>query len=349
MSERLSPIVELTKARFREFLREPGAVFWSFGFPIILALALGVAFRSQSESKPRVGLLEGSPAWLVKSLTGDDTQVEVSRLTADQVALALRQGRVDLVVEAKDPERPEVVYRYDPARDAAKLARYAVDATLQEASGREDVLTAEDIRVEAAGERYVDFLFPGIVGMNLMTSSIWGIGYSIVLARKRRQLKRLAATPMRRWHLMLAIFLSRLVFLSVEIVAILGFGSLVFGVSIEGSPIALGVISLMGSASFAAIALTVAARVESVEAANGWLNFVTLPMWMLSGTFFSYERFPEVVQPVIRLLPLTALNDALRAVINDGVSVFSTAPQLAVMLGWSLVCFVWASRRFRWQ
>ncbi len=349
MSERMSPIVELTKARFREFLREPGAVFWSFGFPIVLALALGVAFRNQTPRPPLVGLLEGSPAWLVKALEGEDTRVDTIVVAAADVSSALRKGAVDLVVEAPDAESARVVYRYDPTREIGRLARLAADATLQEASGRQDVMASEDVRVEAAGERYVDFLFPGIVGMNLMTSSIWGIGYSIVLSRKRRQLKRLAATPMRRWQLLLSIFLSRLVFLAVEVLAILGFGSLVFGVAIVGSPLALAVIAFFGTASFAAIALTVAARVESVEAANGWLNFVTLPMWMLSGTFFSYERFPELVQPAIRLLPLTALNDALRAVINDGEALWAVGPQIAVMATWAVVCFTWASRRFRWQ
>ena len=122
-----------------------------------------------------------------------------------------------------------------------------------------------------------------------------------------------------------------------------------FGVTVSGSVAALALVSLLGSASFAGLALTIAARVESVEAANGWLNFATLPMWMLSGVFFSYERFPDFAHLPIRLLPLTALNDGLRAVTNEGAGVGELAFELGVLGAWTGLGFVAASLRFRWQ
>ena len=276
--------------------------------------------------------------------------VEVVRLSRPEAARALRIGGVDLVAAARvGSDAREVVYRYDPTREEGRIAKLWFDDALQRALGRSDPLATLDEAVSERGARYVDFLFPGIVGMNLMASSMWGIGYSIVLSRKRGLLKRLAATPMRRWHFLLAHFLSRLVFLVLEVAALLGFGSLVFGVTTHGSVLGLVLIAFLGAASFAGIGLLIAARVESIEAANGWLNFVMLPMWLLSGSFFSYERFPEQLHPFIQSLPLTAVNDGLRAVMNDGTALWRTWPQLAVLVAWTAVCSVLAHRSFRWQ
>lgn len=355
MTDRANPILELTLSRLREFWRERGAVFWAFGFPVLLAFGLGIAFRNKPPTRPLVGVADGAPQWLADALTGVEAQeggrgVDVERAPAELIARKLETGGVDLVVEAAgDGDGRALTYRYDPTRDGSRAARLALDDALQRALGRADVLAAVDETSIEAGDRYVDFLFPGILGMNLMGSSMWGLGYNIVLARKRKQLKRLAATPMSRSHFLVAMFLSRLVFLVGEIIAILAFGALVFDVTNHGSYGGVALVSLLGSAGFAAIALMIAARAESVEAAAGWLNFVMLPMWLLSGTFFSYERFPEAMHPFIRLLPLTALNDALRAVINDGEPFWSSAFEIGVLCVWAAIGFAVARRWFRWQ
>jgi ABC-2 type transport system permease protein len=346
---RPQPIVELTLARFREFMREPGAVFWAFGFPLLLALALGIAFREQDPALPRVAVEPDLPAWAAAAAEQSESAFEAVPLERPEAERALRIGSVDLILRAAPGEERELTYHFDAERPAARAARLAVDDALQRALGRADaVVTAE--RVETLpGGRYIDFLFPGVIGMTLMNSCIWGIGYSIVLARKRRQLKRLAATPMRRSHYVLSTFLSRVVFLVVEVAVLLLFAWLVFDVVVRGAPAAFVLVSLAGSAAFAALALLVAARVESIEAASGWLNFVTLPMWMVSGVFFSYERFPEFAHPWIQVLPLTALNDALRAVINEGAGTVAVSFELAVLALWSVVGFTIAAARFRWQ
>ncbi|MCA9649033.1 MAG: ABC transporter permease [Myxococcales bacterium] len=348
MSERYSPLWELTMARVREVIREPGIVFWIFGFPVLMAIGLGIAFRERPPEPPTVAVVEGSP-WLAEALDEPERlQVQVlDRATARE---RLRTGRVDLVIEARGPE-PEagVGYRYDEMRDEGRLARYLADAVLQGSLSREDPAPTREELVTEKGSRYIDFLMPGLIGLNLMGSSMWGIGYSIVLARKRRQLRRFAATPMRRSHFMAAYLLSRLVFLVLELAGLVGLGFLAFGVTIHGSVISLVVVALLGAASFGAIGLLVAARVRSVEAANGWMNFIMMPMWILSGTFFAYTRFPELVHPLLRALPLTALIDGLRAIVNDGTGLAGLGVELGVMIAWGVVAFVLALRWFRWQ
>lgn len=348
------PLLELTRARVLEFLREPEALFWVFVFPVLLAVALGIAFRSRPPEPARVAVVgeAASAAWAVRALdgAGDCTAEALSPSTA---ADRLRGGEVDLVVEvagggAGQPPA-SFTYRFDPTRPQGRTARLAADDALQRALGRGDPATTRDQRVTEAGSRYVDFLLPGLIGLNLMGSSMWGIGFRVVDTRTRKLLKRLAATPMRRSDYLLSLALSRLLFLALEVAALVAFGWLVFGVAVHGSVLDLAAVALAGGGSFSAIALLVAARSRTVEAASGWMNFVMLPMWVLSGSFFSYSRFPAALQPAIRLLPLTALNDALRAVINDGAPLLRSWQELAVLAVWGAVTFAVALRIFRWQ
>lgn len=347
MSERYSPLRELTMARIREILREPGFVFWIFGFPVLMAIGLGIAFRDRPPEKPAVAVVEGAP-WLEEALD-DPERLQVEVLDEATAREYLRTARVDLVVRGGPDASAGVEYRYDEMRDGGRLARYMTDAVMQASLGRAEAAPTVDELVTESGSRYIDFLMPGLIGLNLMGSSMWGIGYTIVLARKRRQLRRFAATPMRRSHFMASYLLSRLVFLALELTGLVGFGFLAFGVTVHGSVAALVLISLLGAASFGAIGLLVAARVRSVEAANGWMNFIMMPMWILSGSFFAYTKFPEIVHPVLRALPLTALNDALRAVVNDGASLMSLGVELGVLVAWGAAGFLLALRWFRWQ
>lgn len=345
------PLVQLTLARLREFYREPGAIFWTFGFPVLLAIGLGIAFRARPPEKAHVALVDGDAGRArVEEILARADSIDLVVLDATASADGLRTGRIDLLVrapEAGDP--PRVTYRYDPMRPQGRSARLEVDEALQRGLGRVDSATTAEETVSEPGSRYVDFLIPGLVGLNVMGSSMWGIGYAVVHARSRRLLKRMAATPMRRSHYLLSFMLSRLLFLVAEVAALVAFGRIVFGVRVHGSLATLGVVSVVGAMAFLGLALLIAARPQSTEVAAGWMNFVMLPMYVLSGAFFSYERFPEIVHPVLRALPLTAFCDALRAVMGDGASLWGTWPELAVLAAWGLVSFVLALRFFRWQ
>ena len=339
------PLVQLTLAQMRGFYREPEALFWVFGFPIVLAFALGIAFRNRGPGELRVAVARGSGDSSLATAVARAPGLTAVMLDSGAARLELRTGRVALLVIPGDP----IVYRYDSTRTESRLARLATDDAVQRLRGRADPARVTDARVTEPGSRYIDFLIPGLLGMNLMGSGLWGVGFSVVQARTKRLLKRFMATPMRRSHYLLSFVLSRLVFLFVEVGALVGFGWLIFDVGVRGSLGAVGFITVLGALSFAGLGMLVASRARTVEAVSGLMNLVMLPMWILSGTFFSYARFPDAMQPVVKALPLTALNDALRAVMIDGSPLAQLGTPLAIVAGWGLASFGMALPIFRWR
>jgi ABC-type multidrug transport system permease subunit len=266
-------------------------------------------------------------------------------LDSVEAARQLRTGRVSIVVLPGDP----MVIRYDSARAESQLARIAVTEALQEAAGRRDVAEIREQRVTDVGSRYIDFLIPGLLGMNIMGTGMWGVGFAVVKARSGRLLKRFLASPMRRSHYLLSHMLARLVFLGLEVGALLLFAGLVFGVPVRGSWITLSLVVLLGATSFSGLGLLVASRARTIEGVSGLMNLVMVPMWILSGVFFSSANFPDVLQPIIKALPLTALNDALRAVMIDGAPLTSSLALLGIVAAWGAAAFGIALRIFRWQ
>jgi ABC-2 type transport system permease protein len=339
-------IVELTIARFRMFFREPSAVFWTFGFPVILSVALGVAFRNRPPEAVRVEIVQGSASErTLQALQSDQVHATVvERATARR---DLRVGKVDLLIDIADDGTP--VYRYDETRPEARLARGVVDDRLQRAAGRTDPVRAEDEHVTETGSRYIDFLIPGLIGLNLMSSSMWGIGYLIVDMRTKKLIVRMLATPMRRGDFLLSFVLMRSLFVLIEVPVLLGFGWLAFGVKLVGSAFLILGLSVLGALTFAGLGLLVASRAQNTQTVGGLMNLVMMPMFIGSGVFFSTSHFPDRVLPYIRLLPLTALNDALRAVVNEGVGPEGVARGVVVLAAWGVVSFVAALRMFRWR
>ena len=342
-------MVQLTLVRFREFIREPEAVFWTFVFPILLAAGLGIAFRQRGPDKIQVGVVtsaSGTSAAL-ESLRKDSTLV-IQTYSDSSGARALRTGKIALLV-VPTAHSDSVRYLYDRGRSEAVNARVVVNQAVQSGAGRADPVRATDTYVTEKGSRYIDFLIPGLLGMNLMGSSIWGLGFAIVTARSKKLLKRLMATPMSRAQYLLSFLASRLVFLILEVFTLLGFGHLAFGVPLRGSLVTLLLICLLGAISFGGLGLLTASRARTTEAVSGIMNFIMLPMWIFSGVFFSSANFPNAVQPFIRLLPLTAVNDALRANMLEGASLAAVSPQIMVIIVWGVVSFFAALKLFRWR
>jgi ABC-2 type transport system permease protein len=338
-----SPLYELTRMRVVTFLRDPGALFWVFGFPLVLAFVLGLAFRNRPPDPIHVAVVD-SPS--LRAALKADPALAVEEAGLDEARWMLRRAQVDLLVQGGGGA---VTYRYDETRPEGRVARLAVERAIERANGRADTFAATDEKVTEPGSRYIDFLVPGLIGMNLMGSSIWGIAYGIVDARKKKLLKRLAATPMRHRDYLLSVLLSRLVFLVFETTALVAIGSLAFGVEVQGSLGAVAVLSLLGGLGFAGIALLIAARTRSTETAGGLMNLVMMPMYLLSGAFFSAKHFPELLQPFIQALPLTALNNSLRAVINEAAPLSSQGLPIAILAAWGLLPVVVALKTFRWQ
>jgi ABC-2 type transport system permease protein len=339
------PLVELTMARFREFLREPEAVFWVFAFPVIMTCALGIAFRSRGAEPVIVGVVEQAGAPELRRALETSGGFTVRRIEPSEIERTVRDGRAPVVVVPGTP--PE--YHFDEARAESQVARLAVDRALQRAAGRQDAFTAAERPIDAVGSRYIDWLVPGLLGMNIMSTGLWGVGFSIVQARTRKLLKRLVATPMSRAEYLASHVLSRLLFLTLETVVIVGFAWLVFDVRIRSGVTALAVLALLGALSFGGLGLLVASRARTIEAVSGLMNLVMMPMWVLSGVFFASSNFPEPMQPFIQALPLTALNDAMRGVMNEGLSLAAVSGEAGILAAWGLVSFAIALRVFRWQ
>lgn len=336
-------LVQLTLVRFREFWREPEAVFWVFVFPILLAGGLGIAFRNRPADVVKVAAVGPE---LARALRADKTLTvqEVDHAAGEQ---ALRTGRIVLLAEPA--AGGGVTYRYDDTNPDGRAAKMLVDHAVQRAAGAREAVPANDAFVREPGSRYIDFLVPGLVGTNLMGSGIWGIGFAIVDARRKKLLKRLIASPMPRWQYLLSFLLSRLALLYFELAAVVGFGVVVFGVPVRGPLWELALLCLICAVSFSTLGLLVASRAQTMEAASGLMNFVMLPMWIFSGVFFSADRFPDVIQPFVKALPLTAVIDALRASMLQGTHLSQLGPQMAVITGWMVLCFFTALKLFRWK
>ncbi len=343
--KRYNAFQELFLCRMRQFYREPEAIFWTYGFPILLTAGLGLAFRQRPPEQVYVGL-EDTPALTTAAaqLKRDDAFV-VETGSAEQCARMLRTGKVAILLVPADGGYE---YRYDPTRPESALARYRLDDRLQRDAGRHDVVAVNDVQTSEPGGRYIDFLVPGLLGMNLMGGGLWGVGFVIVDMRLRHLLKRLIATPMSRRAFLASVIGGRMVFTLPEMLILLLVGWLMFRIAIVGSLAGIFCVAVVGALSFAGLGLLTASRAQKLETISGLMNLIMLPMWLCSGVFFSSERFPDVLQPFIQALPLTQLNNALRAVILDGSSLASQWSPLLILATWGSVSFVLALRWFRW-
>jgi ABC-type multidrug transport system permease subunit len=338
----LNSLYQLTMVRFKLILREPEAIFWIFIFPILLAAGLGIAFRNRPADVLQVG---ATTTQLTQALTRDKGLTAATMDEADGTR-ALATGRILLLAI----QRPDgVAYKFDDTNPDARTARLLADRAIQTAAGRRDAVQAGDELVHETGARYIDFVVPGLLGMNLMGSAMWGLGFSIVEARQKKLLKRLVASPMRRWQYLASFLLSRLAMLVIEVVVFLGFARLAFGVPFRGSLWELGLLCVLTSLAFSALGLLVSSRARTMEAASGLMNLVMLPMWILSGVFFSATRFPAVIQPLVRALPLTASIDALRGNMLQGMNLGQMIAPVGILLAWLIVPFAVSLRIFRWR
>ncbi len=344
------PLGQLMLARIREFYREPEALFWVYGFPILMVVALGIAFRNRPVEHIAVDIQQGeADVAFVQQALSKDAAFQVHVEDAAACRLRLRTGKTALVVIPQRSTAHACQYLFDPSREESLLARARVDDVLQRAAGRKDPMAVENTQMKEPGGRYIDFLVPGLLGMSLMGGGLWGVGFVTVDMRIRKVLKRFLATPMRKSDFLLGILLSRMIFMVPEVVIVLIFSWIAFGVVIEGSLWLLAGLIVLGAFTFSGIGLLVASRAKTMEAVSGWMNLAMLPMWVLSGIFFPYERFPHAAQPFIKALPLTPLIDAMRAVVLEGAGLTSLWTPIAILTAWALGSFVLALRWFRWN
>jgi ABC-type multidrug transport system permease subunit len=346
-SKKYFPLAQLIVARLREFSRQPETIFWVYGFPMLIVIALGIAFRNRPVEHIAIAVQDTEIAEHVASALSADPKFQVQRCDAANCRKSLKTGKTALVVIGG--AGPHYEYFYDPTRPESVLARSAVDDALERAAGRKDVATSADKALTEPGARYIDFLVPGLLGMNLMGGGLWGIGYAIVDMRIRKLLKCFVATPMKRHHFLTGIVCSRFIFLVPEITFILFFAWLVFDVRVQGNLLSLIFLVLLGAFTFSGIGLLVASRANTMQTVSGLINAIMVPMWVTSGVFFSSDRFPPAVQPVINLLPLTPLINSLRAVMLEGTSITHLWSQMLILAVWGIAASVVSLRHFRWM
>jgi ABC-type multidrug transport system permease subunit len=338
----LSSFYQLTMVRFKLFVREPEAIFWIFIFPILLAVGLGIAFRNRPADVLPVG---ATTTQLTQALAADKG---LTSKTLDEAAGTheLATGQIVLLAIQRGDG---VAFKYDDTNPDARTARLLADRAVQAAAGRKDAVPAGNELIHDVGARYIDFAVPGLLGLNLMGSAMWGLGFAIVDERKKKLLKRLVASPMPKSQYLGSFLVSRLGMLIVEVAFFLGFSKLAFAVPFRGSLWQLGLLCLMTSLSFSALGLLTASRAKTTEAVSGLMNLVMLPMWILSGVFFSASRFPAVIQPVVKALPLTAAIEAMRGNMLQGTGLQLMMPQVLILLAWFVVPFAVSLRIFRWR
>lgn len=342
MSNAGGALTQLTLVRIREFTREPEAVFWAVFFPILLTIGLGLAFRDRPDPVLKIAATPAIAA-TVKAEPG----LDVREQTEDEARRALRNGDVALAVTTDSAGGP--VFHFDDTNAEGRAARALADRAIQRAAGRKDPVAVTDRITREVGSRYVDFLIAGLIGIGIMSNAVWGLGFSIVDSRRRKLIKRMIATPMSRVEYLGSYLVWRMILLPVEVLIPLGFGVLAFGVPVRGSWLAIAFICLLGSLCFSSLGVLVGSRAKTIEAVSGLMNLLIMPQWIVSGVFFSAQRFPDFAQPIIKALPLTAFIDALRAIQLRGLGLWDVRLEIGILSAWFVIAFVSGLKLFRWR
>lgn len=337
-------VMAVARATFREFWRSPEAVFWTYGFPLVMAIVLGYSFQPKAPPPVPVAVVSGTGAdGLAAALRGNRRFV-VDELDAAAADRALARGRIALLVRGPDAAP---VLRSDPTRPEAELARLLVERTLREARQGPGPALVDEVE-DRPGSRYIDFLIPGLIGLNLLGAGLWGVGYNLVQMRTQRLLRRLFVTPMRPGEFLLGFMFGRFVLVLPEAAAIALFGAFVWDVPFRGPLWAFAVLVVVGGFAFSGLGVLLASRPRTTEGIGGLMNACSLPMWVLGGVFFGNEQLTGIVRWAAEVMPLTHLNRALRDVMLEGLGLAAVGIPLACLGAFALVCFLLALRMFRW-
>lgn len=343
------PLWVLVRTRLIEFTRKPAAVFWTYVFPLVMMFILGSAFRSQGNVQSEIGIVDSPASGSLMEELRSSPELSLRRVESTEGLNQLRSGRIALLIRPQAVGSEGWEFLYDPARGGGRLAELQIREHLRVSGWAAEPFPIVTSAYSEPGGRYIDFLIPGLIGMTLLGGGLWGVGYAIVDMRIRKLLKRYLATPMRRSDFLLGIVFSRLMFMFPQVAVILLASHFAFGVTIHGSWLEFVGLVTLGGLQFAGVGLLAASRAKSMEAMSGLINLAMLPMWTLSGIFFSYQNFPELLHWPIRLLPLTSLLDVLRGVMLDGASCWSFPVELTVIMAWTVGTFALALYLFRWS
>ncbi len=357
------PFLILTVSHLKEFLREPGSVFWSFGFPILMAIGLGLAFSGKKEITHGVAIIPSIEKHeiLVRNtfFNGNvpvDTLIEkifdkengktryLFHITNWKNAeVLMKRGIISSILTEGENK---MTFHYDPLNPEGELIQIQLSNYFRDGDLGRDTGSIEPL--EARGMRYIDFLIPGLLTLGIMMSIMWGVCYSLIEKRSKKLLRRMVATPMSKTDFMTAYWASRLILTLFDTTVLLTFAYYFFGVVIQGSIAALVLMFLAGNIAFFGMAILISSRTANTQVGNGIISLITTPMMVLSGIFFSYQNFPPWAIDIIRFLPLTKFTDEVRGIINEGAGLMDILDGVAVLGLFGLVTFIIGLRVYKW-
>jgi ABC-2 type transport system permease protein len=363
----MTALTALTIANIKSYVRDRAALFWTLAFPLIFIFMFGFIFQGGGDSSLTLG-------WVDKDGSAASGQLQAAFEAPDGIELVIadeaaalgqmREGQLDAVIEipagygdavgaaaAGTGGPTNVVVYTDPSRSNLVATVYqAVGSVLGVVNlgGRPPLVIPQPETLQTENLNFISYFVPSMLGLSVMQVGIFA-AIPLVADREKLILKRLAATPLRRWQLVGSNVLMRLLIALIQAVIIIGVGVLFFGVEITG-PFPLSIVFIvLGAVSFLALGYVVASFASTEDSANGMTSVIQFPMMFLSGTFFPIDQMPDALQAVARVIPLTYLSDALRQVMVGGAAFAPLWVCFAVLVGWLVVCFAIAARKFRWQ
>jgi ABC-2 type transport system permease protein len=351
-------LFQLVALQFKNFFREPAIIFWAVIFPILMAWVLGIAFTNKGEAKKTVAVVgnitERHLAWLkpdsgntVSKQFGEDiknpTRVKFVFIDEPAALLLMKRGEINLFLQQI---ADTITYRYDPQNPDAVNTYLMIEREINR--NGEPIVRSSIMPITTKGNRYIDFLIPGLIAMGIMNSCLWGISWNLIEFRMKKLLRRMVATPMRKQDFLLSNLITRTLIGAFETSMLLLFAFLYFRISLEGSILALMLIYFAGILAFAGIAIMVSARTANSQIGNGLINAVTLPMMILSGIFFSYHNFPDWCIPFIKYLPLTLLADSIRSIFIEGAGLKDIMMPFLVLTLTGVVTFFAGLKIYKW-
>ena len=372
-------LAQLVSAHFKEVLREPAVLFWGIIFPILISLGLGVAFTQSKDTLHHIAVISvpllpgqlsqgtasidsflknnargylqpGDESGHYRIVIPDDTlgsTIFVFRHTDWQTATRLlKRGEIALILEEKNGD---IRYFFDPSNKEAQLTHLKINALLSSSATGHGPRQPRVSALTVSGTRYIDFLVPGLIAMNIMMSCMWGLSYGIIEKRSQKLLRRMVATPMKKSHFLISLMLVRITMNLIEALLLFLFAHIAFGIAIQGSVAALLAVFLSGNLAFAGIAVFVSSHTQKTEIGNGLINAIVMPMMVLSGIFFSYHHFPDWSLPFIRHLPLTLLADGFRRIFIEGVGMADALFPIVILAIIGTIFFTAGLKIFKWH
>jgi ABC-type multidrug transport system permease subunit len=361
---------ELIVVQFREYWRAPEVLFWTLGFPIMIAAVLGLLYSFKPAENYKVAYIDLQKSGIIPQnttpqMTGNNTprvespakifknlkidlpgkgvrKISFEKMTREDAEKAYLGGDVEIIVEVQIDGG--IRYLFDPANERAENLYLWIDNRVRESS----LVKSRVEKLDRRGSRYIDRLIPGLIALGIMNSTLWGIGWTLIEFRIKKFLRRMIVTPMRKIDFMLSISIVRMALSVIEAGVLFIFARYFFDVRLEGKFTTFVVLFLAGHVAFSGLSILLASRTNNTRVGNGLINIVTMPMFLLSGVFFNYHSFPDAMVAIIQYLPLTVLADSMREVFLFNAGLTSILFPVVYLFTFGVILYIIGLKIYRW-